>query len=179
MKKMFLIVLLFSSLFSYQIKKAVIVPSGEITGSANYWCGSALSQFSTGKVTSSGYIAFIGFWGPKGYKTDIEESVYQKVFPLKLYQNIPNPSAGPTTIPFSLPSKRKISILIYDVTGKVVKRLISEKEMDSGFYKIKWNLDDERGEKVPAGVYFYRLYTQNHRETKKMVIFKRGRINTR
>lgn len=176
MKKIFLIILSFSILFSYQLKKAVISPSGEITSSANYWCGSSLSQFSTGKLAGSGYIAFIGFWSPKFHYTDIEENVYQKVFPLKLYQNIPNPAKGPTTIPFSLPSRKEISIIIYDVTGKVVRKLIFNRTFNAGFYRVRWDLKNEEGKEVSSGVYFYRLYAKNYEETKKMVILKRRNI---
>jgi len=42
----------------------------------------------------------------------------------------------------------------------------------SGVYEISWNGNDELGNKVSTGVYFYRIDTGDFVQTKKMMLIK-------
>jgi hypothetical protein len=82
-----------------------------------------------------------------------------------LYQNIPNPANGSTTIKYDLAKSAVVSISFYDVTGKKVKE-ITEGEKTVGNYQTNVNISD-----LSKGVYFYKLKTSNGVElTKKMII---------
>ena len=83
-----------------------------------------------------------------------------------LSQNYPNPFNPVTTIQFSLPSKSFASLKIFDVLGKEVTILISEK-LPAGEYSRQWN-----GAGLPSGVYFYRLQAGSITETKKLVLLR-------
>jgi hypothetical protein len=89
-----------------------------------------------------------------------------------LYANVPNPFNPVTTIRFDLARPDHVSLRIYDVSGRLVRRLI-ETEMDAGGgLAAKWNGLDEAGNRVPSGVYFYRLVTLAFDATRKMVLMK-------
>ncbi len=83
-----------------------------------------------------------------------------------LTQNYPNPFNPNTIIEFQLPVKSKIEIIVYDVLGREMEKLI-DNELTAGHYKITFD-----GNKYSSGVYFYSLISKNYLETKKMILFK-------
>ena len=55
--------------------------------------------------------------------------------------------------------------------GKQVKILVNTK-VAAGIYNIQWNVNDEKGQAVPAGVYFLRMEAGDYLETKKLIVTK-------
>ena len=96
-------------------------------------------------------------------------------YKVSLNQNYPNPFNMKTTILFNIDISGFISLEIYDFRGRKVKNLI-QKNFDSGEYSIIWNGENNQGDILPSGVYFYRLFSlKNDRVgyfTKKMVLIK-------
>jgi hypothetical protein len=88
-----------------------------------------------------------------------------------LSENAPNPFKSQTIIRYSLPKESKVSLLIYDVSGKLVKVLVNGPKKP-GVYNLIWNGTDDQGKKVAQGVYFYALRTDNQRFQKKMLMLK-------
>jgi hypothetical protein len=84
----------------------------------------------------------------------------------RLYHNYPNPFNPSTIIIFDLPKPGYVGLSVYDILGKELKVLVSEK-LNAGSYKVDWNAD-----KYPSGVYFYKLHTESFSDTKKMVLLK-------
>jgi hypothetical protein len=92
---------------------------------------------------------------------------------LMLAQNYPNPfSSGNTTICYFIPNKKEhVSLVIYDVLGKRVKRLVDNVH-DPGDYRVTWNGRNERGELVTQGIYFYQLKVGEKSISNKLVILR-------
>jgi len=88
-----------------------------------------------------------------------------------LHQNYPNPFNPFTTIKFDLPEQTHINLIIYDVLGREVVKLIQE-EMTAGYQSITWNTRNSFGKPVSAGIYFYQIQTKDFVKTKKMVLLK-------
>jgi hypothetical protein len=88
-----------------------------------------------------------------------------------LYQNMPNPFSKTTAIKYALPVKTQVNLKIYDVMGRLVRRLVDE-EQQPGYYTINWDGKDDRNRKLASGVYFYRLETKEYKSTKKVVQLK-------
>jgi hypothetical protein len=80
----------------------------------------------------------------------------------------PNPFTGVTRVRFSLAADGPVRVAIYDVAGRLVKR-IAEGVYSAGRYNLHWDGRDTRGRSVNAGVYFCRLETQDLSQTRKMV----------
>ena len=83
-----------------------------------------------------------------------------------LRQNYPNPFNPSTTISFDLPADGRVSLVIYDVLGRVVRTLLDE-YLAAGFYR---KVFDGRG--LATGVYFYRLHTGYASKVEKMLLLK-------
>jgi hypothetical protein len=88
-----------------------------------------------------------------------------------LKQNAPNPFNPTTRIEFSLPSERDVRLDVFDVQGKLVRRLYVGRAK-RGLTSLFWNGDDDRGQQVGSGVYFYRLEAGSETVSKKMVLLK-------
>jgi hypothetical protein len=98
-------------------------------------------------------------------------SVKTKSYELALYQNHPNPFNPTTTISFTLPERVHVNLSIYNIEGKLIKR-IAEKSYEAGYQEVSWDGTENRGNNVGSGVYFYRLKAGKKVLTKKMVLLK-------
>lgn len=91
----------------------------------------------------------------------------------ELYSNYPNPFNPITTLRFSLKEKLKVSLVIYDAKGKLVRNLIrNDKAMLPGKYRLTWDAKNEGGFEVPSGQYFYRFTAGRYVKTRKMILVK-------
>jgi hypothetical protein len=68
----------------------------------------------------------------------------------------PSPARGPVTLRFALPHEAAVQLAIYDAAGRRVRELVSGTQ-PAGAHEISWDLRDESGRPVPAGVSFARL----------------------
>jgi PKD repeat protein len=89
-----------------------------------------------------------------------------------LYQNYPNPFNGETTIKFELPAIKAISLSIFDITGRMTKNLLLDKEMMPGIHAILWDGTNNSGYRVASGVYIYMLKFGNYSISKRMSFIK-------
>ncbi len=89
----------------------------------------------------------------------------------QLAQNYPNPFNPATTISYSVPARSHVTITIYNLLGQRIRTLIDE-DKSAGTYQAVWNSNDESGSTVASGVYLYRFETNNHSETRKMMLIK-------
>ncbi|MCK4654679.1 MAG: right-handed parallel beta-helix repeat-containing protein [Candidatus Cloacimonetes bacterium] len=88
-----------------------------------------------------------------------------------LHQNYPNPFNPETTISYQLPENGKVELTVYNLKGQKVKTLVNE-VLPAGEHSIVWDGIDDNGKSVSSGIYFYKLKTENHEETKKMILMK-------
>ncbi len=88
-----------------------------------------------------------------------------------LYQNYPNPFNPATHIAFTLAKDSRVSLFIYDASGRLVKEIVNS-SLNRGYYDYIWNGDDHDGAAVPSGVYLYALKTDDHEELRRMVLLK-------
>lgn len=86
-------------------------------------------------------------------------------------QNRPNPSSGVTHIAYQLPKKSKVSLKVYDSSGRIVRTLV-DGEQDAGHYTSTWYGKDNIAQMVPNGNYFYRLNIDGKAVTKKAIVLK-------
>ncbi len=101
----------------------------------------------------------------------IEERVVMDPPPSLVLQNFPNPFRDRTNIRLSLPSHKHVCLKIYDSVGRLVKTLVDEKR-SAVQYTVRWDGRDATGMKVPSGIYFYRIETEEYTATKKMVVVR-------
>lgn len=85
-----------------------------------------------------------------------------------LSQNYPNPFNPTTTIKFAIPKTSKVSLKIYDISGREVEALFNNSILNAG--TVTYSFD---GTNLASGVYFYTLISDgNIISSKKMMLVK-------
>jgi len=69
----------------------------------------------------------------------------------------PNPFRRETFIKYQVSNAAPVSIFLYNVAGQLVKRL-NQGLKQPGWHQARWDGTDERGRKLSAGVYLYRIF---------------------
>jgi hypothetical protein len=88
-----------------------------------------------------------------------------------LGQSYPNPMVGGATFKYALPRDVAVSLRVYNVSGQLVKTLVSGTEK-AGYKQVSWEGRSEQGHRVSAGVYFYRMQAGDFTATKKLVVVR-------
>jgi len=88
-----------------------------------------------------------------------------------LAQNYPNPFNPTTTISYALPTNAFVKLVVYNILGQKVKTLVDEAQT-AGFRQVVWNGQNDRGETVGSGIYFYRIQAGDFTKTAKMSLLK-------
>ncbi|MCG6959417.1 T9SS type A sorting domain-containing protein, partial [bacterium BMS3Abin03] len=117
------------------------------TGAYNY----RLKQIDNDGTYKYSNIAYVNVSSPDNYY---------------LSQNYPNPFNPNTTISWQSPESDIQSLKVFDLLGNEVSTLIDEYK-PAGDYEIKFNANG-----LPSGMYFYRLTSGKHIETKMMLLLK-------
>jgi hypothetical protein len=84
---------------------------------------------------------------------------------------VPNPSKGNVGISYDLPVETPVSLKVYNLSGQLVKTLVSGKEQ-AGYKHVSWDGRSENGTRTASGVYFYRLEAGSFAATKKLVVVR-------
>jgi photosystem II stability/assembly factor-like uncharacterized protein len=83
-----------------------------------------------------------------------------------LHQNYPNPFNPSTTIRYTVSDQSRVKIILYDALGREIAKLLDEIK-EPGSYNVNFDAGNLSG-----GIYFYRMFTVEFSETKKMVILQ-------
>jgi hypothetical protein len=83
----------------------------------------------------------------------------------------PNPALGCSVIAFDLPSEQAVTLTVYDVAGRRVARL-ADRSFAPGRHEVEWLGADDRGRKLPSGVYFVRMATTGAVQTERLVLLR-------
>lgn len=85
----------------------------------------------------------------------------------QLFQNYPNPFNPDTKINFSLPDRQHVSLIIYDLLGNEMQRVLDKTLFEEGFHSVSFS-----GGSLPDGMFIYTLVTQTGRYSRTMEILR-------
>lgn len=106
---------------------------------------------------------------PTGVAED-EDFCTSHVIPMLLVN--PNPSRHGLNVNLQGLLAEKFTLKVYDVSGRCVSTLVDNVVLEGAQLAFSWNGLDDRGRRVPAGVFFVRLETKDTRKTVKAVILR-------
>ncbi len=86
-----------------------------------------------------------------------------------IYNNYPNPFNPVTKISFDLPKDAEVKLIVYDIFGREITRLLNSEFKQAGKYIINF---DAMKYNLASGVYFYRIETDKYTAVKKMILLK-------
>lgn len=88
-----------------------------------------------------------------------------------------NPLKGSAQIGYCVPAGTKVNLVVYDISGREIKNLVSA-EISTGKNVIQWDRKDDKGRNISAGVYFVQFTAEtpdnlnSHSIVEKIVIVK-------
>ena len=138
---------------------------GALEGAGYVISGSTVGQAAIGFTSGPSNIHQIGFW----YGGELLTPAEEETLPVRTYelrQNYPNPFNPLTTLEFSVPMRSRVTVRLYDVTGREVMTLVDE-DLDPGRHQVVMD-----AEGLSSGVYYYRMRAGRFVESRKLVLLK-------
>jgi len=102
---------------------------------------------------------------------EVKEDSGEKNIAFRFVSLSPNPALNRTRVVFSIDRKEKVTLKIYDPSGRLVS-IPLQKILNKGVYSMEIQLLDHRGRPLPQGVYFLRLKSKDRSQIKKLVILR-------
>ncbi len=89
-----------------------------------------------------------------------------------LRRSYPNPFNPSTTIEFYISEKTFVTMTIYDISGRRLRRLLDAKNYDAGLHKTQWDGRDDSGNRLASGVYFCRFEAGEKISSRKLILLR-------
>jgi plastocyanin len=83
--------------------------------------------------------------------------------------SFPNPIHNYATIRFAALTPGPVDIVVVDVAGRRVRRLVAARQRGRT-HEVSWDTRDDSGDPIPAGVYLVKLESGAYRATQKLVV---------
>jgi len=125
------------------------------------------SAFTLILTTPSGYVVELP---PAESQLGTDENA-PVALKFELIGNYPNPFNPETKIKFSTERDSDVQVTIYSLIGEKVQT-IQNGQLNAGNHNLSWYGKDQSGNKVPSGVYFYEVKSDNRTATGKMLLLK-------
>ncbi len=134
-------------------------------GVHEHWNNATDKQYSV-ELGMSGGIDFIKLTKDNITTVDgyTDNAIHETDFVLS--QNYPNPFNPSTTIKFTLPKSEFVELKVYNILGKEVATLVSNK-LNQGNHTYTFD-----GKNLASGIYYYQLVAGDYREVKKMILLR-------
>ena len=88
-----------------------------------------------------------------------------------LEASYPNPFRTTTTIKYQLPEEAHVTLVVYDIQGRVVARLVDAVQK-AGYHTVTWDGRTESGAPAAAGLYLYRLQAGSFSAVQKVMLVR-------
>ena len=137
--------------------------------------------------SDTGFVDVVG--GPYFYKlaaVDIHDNISPYAFlqpngtlgvddalpaSLMLAPAFPNPARVSTTLRFALPHAARVTLVLYDATGRRVRELIDAR-LPAGEHSALWDGRGDSGSLAPSGLYFVALTSEGRMLRERLAILR-------
>ena len=82
---------------------------------------------------------------------------------------MPNPFQSRTVLAYGLARRDRVTLAVFDVSGRRVRSLVPGIVQEAGRYSIEWDGRDDAGRPATAGLYFSRLETGGRSDVRRLV----------
>ena len=90
---------------------------------------------------------------------------------LSFSRPMPNPAAGSSRFTLSLPSALDVRVEVFDVTGRRI-RTLAEGNFSPGRHDVAWDLRDDHGNRVDAGMFMVRALAGGQTFHQRLVVMR-------
>ncbi|MBM3320773.1 MAG: T9SS type A sorting domain-containing protein [Candidatus Eisenbacteria bacterium] len=148
---------------------------GEPTlGSAAYHAMEDLLEVFPGAEDHVWEYVFFGDPAMRSLAPDVSAvagSMGSEQFAFALEMPAPNPVSARGAIRFSLPAAADVDLKVYDLSGRVVKTILSGRS-EAGRHSVEWDGTNERGRPVASGIYFLHLRSGDREAARKITLLR-------
>ncbi len=109
---------------------------------------------------------FLARFGPS--VVDVESSPGVDLPGLVLSSGSPNPFRRRTEVAFDLPLASRVSLGIYDVSGRL-RRTLVDGRLTAGMHVVAWDGQESSGHAAPPGIYFARVSVAGQARSTKLI----------
>jgi hypothetical protein len=88
---------------------------------------------------------------------------------LILARPVPNPASRSASLAWALPRAGHVRLTIYDAAGRVV-RVLADGPFPAGTRALAWDLRDDAGRAVGAGLYFARIEAEGAARVRRIAV---------
>ena len=85
---------------------------------------------------------------------------------------VPNPFNPRTMTRYELHQQKRVTLRVFDLTGRVVCTLIEGEEQTAGNHQVAWAGRDALGREMSSGTYLVRLSTDSGAEARKVMLIR-------
>ena len=147
----------------------------EVIGTGNWIFNGAIPVGMNVTATNTGHYPLASdpihtseFSAPMVAAADVErEPQAQTAF--SVAPAAPNPFGHSTSIGFEIPQACRVSIEVFDASGRRIRMLLDE-VVAVGTHAVSWDARDGAGRPVAPGVYFYRVARPGDTEVRRLVL---------
>ena len=82
---------------------------------------------------------------------------------------MPTPFQTRTAIAYDLPRRGRVALRIFDISGRLVRSLVSGAVQEAGYHSIEWDGRDDAGTVAVPGLYFSRLEAGGASDVRRVV----------
>lgn len=102
-----------------------------------------------------------------------DDNIQSSIHDIQL-SNYPNPFNPATIISFEIPREvaKNSELAIFNIKGQKIKTFSNLQITQSPNQQVIWNGEDESGNRVSSGIYYYQLQTGGFSRTEKMVLMR-------
>jgi hypothetical protein len=154
-------------------KQARPVMGGESAGGFAVILGNADPAYEAGGMWTAYLMGEEPFWGTI-QSSGVTGVPLSSIFAQSDLKITPNPSGGPITIKFAMPIPGKVTVDLFDISGRRVKRIIDERRAP-GPSSTSWDGRDDSGKPVASGVYFVRIKTPTTQRFGRLTWMRSGK----
>ena len=167
-------VLLLATVAGAHPRGVVVANGGNTCTGGGLTLRGTVGQPAVGKSANATRIVCSGFWcfggsrvvavddggGPGGSGPSLPKE-------LSFSPPAPNPTHGDTRFTLALPQAARVSLTVYDVSGRQLGETVSE-EMDAGWHQLFWRAPDGH-----SGVFFARLAVDGATRAERRIVLVR------
>lgn len=122
-----------------------------------------------GAARSYCVIAELAFYGTT--VTNVKDASPAPAVDFRLEQNYPNPFNPQTTIRYDLSESSEVTLVIYDMQGRVVRSLVNSNK-SGGAHQVIWDGRSDAGFAAASGLYLCRMDAGEFSQVRKVTFIK-------
>lgn len=85
---------------------------------------------------------------------------------------VPNPAKPSTSISFDLKTAARVDVEVFDISGRLVKRLLQGTSLPAGPASVLWQGVDEQGRPVASGTYLFKVQAGPDVSTERVTLVR-------